>query len=170
MVGLGLLGLPGCAEGQHASSRQPPATQAAGKPMVFLQRIPHYPGVNEEVVGGVVFAVWQDGTFVRCTAPDAIGKTYIKGHLSSEQLQTLTNAVDQTIQSLPANDAIPVDAGGWCLCRRGNGRLVARDVRERTVANPLHPIIALTDQALSLEMADAETLAKPFPMHSEWLE
>jgi len=114
-VSLAIAGLsPGC-ERTASTEKHKPAV-----PVAFLERICGM-GEDPKIIGGLVFAVWQDGTFVRQPNPNALGAAHHRGRLDTEQYVRLMQAVEKTIGEVPEGHLAPFDAPAYYL-RYGDGQ------------------------------------------------
>jgi hypothetical protein len=83
--------LTGCSNGQGESQARQIAPDASRPevPFVTFHRYPAYPGPSQELICGHIVGVWADGRIVRVASEDTIGKSYVEGKLTAEQLQQL---------------------------------------------------------------------------------
>lgn len=117
----GLAGDSGC------RSAEKPSNPAVKRPWAFLLRQANYPtpkGPN--IVPGLIFAVWDDGTFVRASAAGAVGSSYVRGVMDPQDRSRLLEHLEATSAKIPAGDRIPVDGGGYVLRFRGGKGVISR--------------------------------------------
>jgi len=63
-------------------------------PFAFIWRTPAYPGPGQEMICGLIAAVWQDGRIVRVESEKTIGRAYIEGKLTDEQLVQTIHVIE----------------------------------------------------------------------------
>ena len=88
-------------------------------PFVFIRYASGMPGPNTESRVGIVAAVWRDGMIVRALSEETIGKSYIRGMLSKEQLKNLQGVIEETgIPSTEPGGRFALDAASESLTLR----------------------------------------------------
>lgn len=141
--------LSGCAKKVPKLDRQ-----KRDVPFVFVRSYSGYPGPKEKIINGIVAAVWQDGTIVRVTSEADVGKSYVKGRLSAEQLETLRNTIKESGVIGSEDRGVVVDAGMIELVIR------LEDSVGRWAYSPPHQqnkkIDSIKNQLLSLPLSDEE--------------
>ncbi len=166
---LALLGLVSCNTPRDAPHSPPDSRSATSKPVAFLQRVPHYPGPDEKVVGGLVFALWQDGTFVRSVSLETLGHSYVTGSLSSAQAAELIRSTESAMALLDPKARIPTDGGGFRVWQRRGSNLASRDDPLAVSGTPSPAIRALLDLAFAVTVQNSMTPNEVPTIRDAWL-
>lgn len=91
----------------------------AGVPFVFIYVTPAY---SEEIQpGGVLLAIWKDGKIIRAKTEADLGKSYIKGRLTGDQLMQVRRILAKSgVLQTPRSGGLIVDARAeWLVVRWG---------------------------------------------------
>ncbi len=162
----GLAGHCGC------RSAEKPASAAVRRPWAFLLREGNYPGEKgPRIDPGLIFAVWDDGTFVRASAADAVGSSYVRGVMNPQDRSRLLERLEATAAKLPAGDSIPVDGGGYVLRFRSEKGVISR-VEPINAAKPAAEsgMSELEAFVFSMKLTQVESSAIIRSVPSEWYE
>jgi hypothetical protein len=104
-----LMLLIGCSPVENASRPDVPfPTQRQDRPFVFI----HYrSGLSRNPTMGLFAAVWPDGSMVRVRTASEIGRAYVRGHLTPEQMSDVRRFLkDSGLFQTRSNDSVIVDA------------------------------------------------------------
>ncbi len=105
-VGLTLSLLPGCSN--HEPKLKPNRTDV---PFVFIRLYSGMTGPGQTPQFGTIAALWPDGTLVRAVSDDQVGKSYVKGSISADQLDMVRKAISETgILQEKSESMVVVDA------------------------------------------------------------
>lgn len=80
----------------HATDKSAEAKPT--KPFVFVHFIPGFVASTNSPQfkrRGVFFAVWEDGSIVRAESEELSGQSYVRGNVTSEQIQAIRRLLDQ---------------------------------------------------------------------------
>ncbi len=151
----------GCTTGDQKAP-QSGARENAAKPFIFLYQTPAFTGPNTPRVSGVLAAVWDDGTIVRSASEAAVGKEYIRGRLTPDQIGALRQFVtDSGLHLQKPGGNVAVDAASVDLTLRIYG---AARTWAHSPPHTLNPKIeAIQDYVFAIKVTAPESVdAAPY--------
>lgn len=95
-------------------------------PFLILVETPGYPRPGKPVGGGIVAAIWLDGSIVRVPPGSGPRNAYVKGKLGPDQLEQLLARVHALGLSQEAQDRVIVDAPALRMYLRGKDGVTLR--------------------------------------------
>jgi hypothetical protein len=104
--------IPGCNPIEKVGQPdQPLPTYHLDRPFLFIHMTPDYPAPNRRLVSGVIIAIYPDGRIIRAASESTIGESYIRGHLSPENLAQARRILhDSGLLSTKPGGSLVVDA------------------------------------------------------------
>ena len=94
-------------------------------PFIFLYRFPKYPVPGEQMVSGLVVAIWQDGRVVRAKSEAQVGCSYVQGTLTEAQLADTIAIIEKSgILKDTAESFVTMDAGYESIIIRTSGQII----------------------------------------------
>jgi hypothetical protein len=155
-------------------SRSPPRPAEAGLtfdtqrpdvPFVMFHRYPNYPPPGQELIAGPIVALWSDGRIARVASENEIGKQYLEGRLSPEQLKDVLAYIQARSALLRlSHGEVVQDAASEYLGIRLEGVRVLYGETVGDLEGILHnpDVAALRAYLLSLPMTN------PHPAEAPW--
>jgi hypothetical protein len=152
---------------RHAETEPVPARSSnefddldTQRPFVFVFLTPALPGPKQEIKAGLIGAVWNDGTVVRAHSESEIGKAYLKGKLTPEQVIALRQFVVE-VPLHGTSKPVVVDAAAEHLGLRLKHGVKSWAHSPPHTADPR--ITAIKERLLSLDLTEStEVMAKPY--------
>lgn len=132
LIGVEIVAISGsCAPSRTATSsiysrvkdpHYPLSSQKNDLPFLFLHHFPGHPAQGERLSAGTIVAIWPNGTIVRAKSETEIGHTYIRGRLTSKQLDDVRSELGQSglLKSSDRNPLV-VDAASERVVIRWDG-------------------------------------------------
>jgi hypothetical protein len=136
-------------------------------PFVYICMYPKYPGDDEEVVGGLKVAVWQNGTIVRIRSAAEVGKAYIQGRLRPQQLDELVRLIESSgILTTKSNETSPMHQESDFLRIRTR---LGLQVWSHTVPNAENAKVKqIEDVLMAIDIPQAEPSSWEIHFPHEW--
>jgi len=166
LVGLGLFLWGSMSLCALAGYKKFPVALAASHPEVPFVMFHRYPSNSPELMCGPIVGVWADGRIVRVAWEDTVGKNYVAGKLTAEQLQ-------QLLHFLAANPQILQLKGGEVIVCAASEILGIRLKHHRVLygetAGGLSPLVQHNqDMAKLRQYLMSIVIAEPHPCEPPW--
>lgn len=107
-IALGFLVIEmGCC-GSSRTAWEPVGKVEGDEPMAFVWKTPGYTRPDDPRREGLVAAVWEDGRVVRAISSGDVGKAYVRGRLTGEQVAGVTRLMAESGLLQAGSKSMPV--------------------------------------------------------------